>query len=361
MIRYSDDIWMRCNAVRESARYSQAAHQLVMNRITEGRVELSTLQALCLLSLTEFYNADQVKSRIHSSLAITLASCANLKNSAENFTGGVDAEERSRCYWSIILLRRLLGESTTSLDTQYRRSPSYPESPCMPPMAAVSPEGQRIASRSGLKSEGIVATVIKLSEVWSATQDYVRARGSSEPAVVPWSPDSKYSATLRKLMDLGQKLPPLHRYRCIKPSSLTANDLEEARDYWAPWFLSRFLYHTIICLLNHPFLITMQMQGIQGVSEVFLQQTTFSITHHTSWFLHFIAFLEARQFRITDPFFGYCAAVVATIQVQQSFWEEGRLGQKKRDNYNRCLKFIQKIGQEWELMNRMADKLQTPG
>lgn len=59
MIRYSDDTWVRRNAASESARYSQAAHQLVMSRVTEGRVELSTIQALCLLSLTEFYSKNQ--------------------------------------------------------------------------------------------------------------------------------------------------------------------------------------------------------------------------------------------------------------------------------------------------------------
>lgn len=299
-------------------------------------------------------DADHVKSRIHSSLAMTLASCASLHQRVDRVTDIVTSEERRRCYWSIILLRRLLGESTSLLDEPCRALPSYPESPRTPPIAAVSPEGQRVASHPNSKSSGIIATVIQLSDVWTVTQDYVRTRGTSESSTTPWSPHSKYSVTLQKLMDLGRNLPPLHRYRCIKLSGVTTEDLEEARNYWAPWFLSRFLYHTIICILNHPLLITLQLQGISGVSEVFLQQAAFSTSHHTSWILHFIEFLEARQFHLKDPILGYCAAVVATIQLQQSFPEEGDLGQKKKDNYDKCLKFIDKLGQDWELLKRMV-------
>lgn len=42
---------------RDGAAYTREAHRLVMERVTEGRVELSTIQSLCLLSLIEFYGA----------------------------------------------------------------------------------------------------------------------------------------------------------------------------------------------------------------------------------------------------------------------------------------------------------------
>lgn len=51
--RYSSEPLIQQTALRDRLRYAQAAHQLVMNRILEGLVELSTMQTLCILSIVE--------------------------------------------------------------------------------------------------------------------------------------------------------------------------------------------------------------------------------------------------------------------------------------------------------------------
>lgn len=53
--RFSDSAWVRRNVARDCARYCQVAHQMVLTRVMEGRVELSTIQTLCLLALVEFH------------------------------------------------------------------------------------------------------------------------------------------------------------------------------------------------------------------------------------------------------------------------------------------------------------------
>ncbi|KAH8890453.1 hypothetical protein GQ53DRAFT_721685 [Thozetella sp. PMI_491] len=354
-MRYSDNPWARRNAARDCVKYRQAAHQIVLSRVLEGRVELSTIQALCLLSLIEFYDGNSARSMIHSSLAMTLTRCAQLHRESSKLTNGPAVEERRRCYWSIALLRRLHGEPVHPPHSL--APPPYPDTPTAPPLTAMSPEGHRVASHSTLSTGGIMTTVIQLSEVWSIAQEYARARGGSEDNVVIWSPLSKYSTTLQKLMNLGQKLPALHRYRCVQLPSVSAEDLERSRDFWAPWFLSRFLYHTSICVLNHPLLITLQLQGVRGVPEIFLQQTAFSVSHHTSWMLHFIDFLQSTQFRVSDPFLGQCAAVVATIELQQSFSEENDIAQKRRNNFEICLKFVEGLASDWPHIQQLVKKL----
>jgi len=47
-LRFSKDPFLKNEEVRLTAEYASAAQRLIMSQITAGRVELSTLQALCL-------------------------------------------------------------------------------------------------------------------------------------------------------------------------------------------------------------------------------------------------------------------------------------------------------------------------
>lgn len=54
-IRFSDDLYRDTNElIKLVNNYAEVARNLVMKRISEGPVELSTLQCLCLLSLVDF-------------------------------------------------------------------------------------------------------------------------------------------------------------------------------------------------------------------------------------------------------------------------------------------------------------------
>ena len=67
-MRFSRDPTVRRTAVRDSATYIQTAHRLAMDHITEGCVELSTIQTFCLLSLVEFYGTSlKISARSHLS------------------------------------------------------------------------------------------------------------------------------------------------------------------------------------------------------------------------------------------------------------------------------------------------------
>ena len=124
---------------------------------------------------------------------------------------------------------------------------------------------------------------------------------------------------------------------------LTLEDLEGCREYWAPWLLSRFLYHTMICLLNHPLLVTLQLQAKGNDSELFREQSSFYVARHVHWVLHFIAFIEARNFRITDPIVAYCAAVIATIESQLIYSVDEVTAEKKRRNIESCRRLIRRL------------------
>ncbi|KAF4472330.1 C6 transcription factor, partial [Fusarium albosuccineum] len=240
-----------------------------------------------------------------------------------------------------------------------RHKTSTPPFPSSPPTPSGDVMRTPVSNHNdAAHSFGIMEVILQLSSSWSMALDYVKlCKISSESDRFPWDPASQYAQTTAALMDLGLKLPLIHRYRSIKISSLTDQLLEESRRYWGPWFLSRMMYHTIICILNHPLLLTLQIRGVHNVSEAFLQQTAFSISNHVSWIMHFIQLMKSKNFLPSDLFTIYCVGVVATIELQRSFSQEDQSSTKSKDNFEECVSFIDSLGKKWLCAKRLVNKL----
>jgi hypothetical protein len=251
-------------------------------------------------------------------------------------------EERKCCYWSIALLRRLLGIPAPLATARDVRSLPYPSSCSMPTGAVLRPEVRQVYEHSK-DDNGVMVFVIEMSAEWVKVMSYVKDCLSFIPDLSPWLTSSKYAAALAGVMSIETRLQPLHRYKHVTFRDMTLDDLEGCREYWAPWLLSRFLYHTMICLLNHPLLVTLQLQAKGNDSELFREQSSFYVARHVHWILHFIAFIEARRFRITDPIVGYCAAVVATIESQLIYSVDKVTAEKKQRNIESCRRLIRSL------------------
>ncbi|KAJ5105228.1 hypothetical protein NUU61_002575 [Penicillium alfredii] len=338
--------------------YAEVARGLVMKRIAEGPVELSTLQCLCLLSLVDFTNGSTHRSSIHSSLAMNLAQCANLGSESRSSMSAMAREERRRCFWSICLLKRLHGGEFSLLDVPQDGGPPYPASPTLPARLLSPGPSTLEMRRSDIQDQGIITYVIMLSEVFARTTRYVRLHGRPSN-VPPWSPHSEYSKILNLLMEIETRVPYTHRF---KPANLGERSLEELqanREYWGPWFLNQLMYHTILCLLNHPLLLSLSLRNFRStIPEIFLQHTSDLISSHTTWILHFLNYFEEKSFLVSDPLLGYCAAVVATIELQLSFTENPTIREQKRDRFAKCVRFVQQTGERWPHMARLAHRLQ---
>lgn len=203
-----------------------------------------------------------------------------------------------------------------------------------------------------------MAYVIMLSEVFARTARYVRLRGRPSN-VPPWSPHSEYSKIIALQMDLETRMPLTHRFKPANLSDRSLEELQTHRDYWGPWFLNQFMYHTILCLLNHPLLLSLSLRTFRStIPEIFLQHTSDLISSHTTWIIHFINYFEEKSFLVSDPLLGYSAAVVATIELQLSFTEDPAISEQKRDRFTKCVRFVQQIGERWPHMARLAQRLQ---
>jgi hypothetical protein len=261
-------------------------------------------------------------------------------------------EERRRCFWSICLLRRFHGEATSILDlTDEDSIPSWPESTGNPPVVdAAEDESTEARMTRAMKDEGIVGYVLMLSNVFSRTLKYVRRRGKPSSAP-PWSSESEYSKIITLQMQVETLMPYTHRFRYAKLAERSARELEANRVYWGPWFLNQLLYHTILCLLNHPLLVSLSLRNYnRTIPEIFLQHSSDIISSHTTWVMHLIKLCTEKPFKVTDPFFGYSAAVIATIELQLSFTEDFTVKQEKQNRFAKCVDFVRGLGNDWPRM-----------
>lgn len=346
---------------------TQKAFRLAMQRVANGRVEMSTLQTFCILSLLDFdcktrYNMERIDADLYiffiagrqeralmlCSLAASLASSAKLH--LESIGPPHIREERRRCYWSIVLLNKLFGGPGM-------RSSTVPQFPQNPGNSNIIPH---IETPHPGEPFRIMEVVLALSDVWAKTQVYVKTScgtAADRNRVFPWEPGSSFSATTAAFMGIGTKVPLSHRYRTMDISRMTRELLENDRSFWGPWFMSRLMYHAMACLLNHPLLLIIQIGGAHNVTEAFLHQTSYSVSNHVSWNIHFIQLMKTRDFIPNDPIVVYCAAVVATIELQRSLSTSkgsASLRKKSQDNLEECLGFIKRLRTKWAYASRVV-------
>lgn len=356
-LRLTEDQQSRNNHARLTTGYVEAARTIVSKQVFEGAVELSTIQALCLLTIVDFTDGHTRRASIHCSLAMSLAHNAGLTSESNLILPDQEKEERRRCFWSLFLVKRLHGADFMILDFSAEDNfPWYPETTGEP----LSPSQESSPARNDEQGpdKGIVAYAIQLSEVWFKITRYARRRGKPS-SLPPWSSQSEYALILAHQMDFETRMPYIHRFEPAKFSQKSVEHLDSNRDYWGPWLFIQFLYHTNLCLLNHPLLLSLRLRNFKCViPEIFLQHTSDLISSHATWIINFIDMLEAKPFKVTDPFLGHCVAIIATIYLQESFVDDPGTRREKQDNFDKCLKFIRGFGEQWPHLGRIANKLQ---
>lgn len=343
-----------------SKSYSDTARVLAFARISGNRVELSTIQTLLLLSHLDILcmssfsanfqdYADQSlggnreQFAIHANLGSTLAQNAISKKLETSSLSG-SSEELIRCSWSAILVQNFY--NAADMTSFAGLVPRLPASPPIPQSMAQGISLPRHISND--PAQGIMAVLINLSSPWSKMCTYVQGHGrlGSRPI---WSMESEYSKQMFNFTEIGAKQPQIHRFKSVKMDLLGLN-----RDYWAPWFLTQFVYHTIVCLLNHPLMIMMQVQGYDHVPEIYLQQTSFLISHHTHWVGDLLSIVKSKNLKLTDPLAGYCVAAVATIELHLSFSTDASVRKERRKRFMKCVEFVDQVCEFWPAMANMV-------
>ncbi|KAJ5414353.1 C6 transcription factor [Penicillium cosmopolitanum] len=303
-LRFSDTYHNSRDLAEQVNGYAEVARGLVMKRVSEGPVEVSTLQCLCLLSLVDF--TSMIHPRFEKS--------AGVASGAYVFLSDYMAGNFQPPTWAVHHIHRV-----------------------HPGPQELCPQGLR--------------HLPELRNTCNFEEDPATSRRG---LLIPSTPK-----ILAIQMEMETRMPLTHRYKPANLSDRSLEELQAHREYWGPWFLNQFIYHTILCLLNHPLLLSLSLRTFRStIPEIFLQHTSDLISSHTTWIIHFINYFEEKSFLVSDPLLGYSAAVVATIELQLSFTDNPTIREQKRERFTQCVQFVQRIGQRWPHMARLARRLQ---
>jgi hypothetical protein len=147
---------------------------------------------------------------------------------------------------------------------------------------------------------------------------------------------------LSDLTEIENKLSLCHRYESVKFYERETDELEVMRDYWAPWLKLQFTYHSILTVLNHPFLyiVASQHNPNLAIPNAFWRRSSEQVVLHATWIVRMIDMVSDKNFRLIDPFFGHAAAIAATVHLYYCCAADPRLKHKSKADFTKCRRFL---------------------
>ncbi|KAH7126053.1 hypothetical protein EDB81DRAFT_203261 [Dactylonectria macrodidyma] len=334
---------------------AKSSRRLVMDRIADGQVRLSTLQTLCLLSQLDFVDGNVVQAGLNLSMA------SHLVHSLPPRASLGDVTECSYCMQGIVILYNLHGPLVPSLSPQMT---SHAQSRRGSPTIAGRVPGQHqesvsLSENAQMNQPGsiILGYAAELTDAWRMARAYAASHVDVD-GPPPWTPDSDYSSVMLRHLEVDCKVPLKYRFAANDFGGHDIDALQSQRSYWGPWLFLQIIYAAIPCLLNHPFLLSMRLRNFRyTMPQSFIQQSFDQITRHAGWIIYFLHQLEKKDFQASDPVLGHCVAIVATIHLQHSFVKEYALRDKAQAGFETCMRFLQRMGSVWPSASVMAQNL----
>lgn len=260
---------------------------------------------------------------------------------------GPMAERKKRLFWTLQCLEQSYGQQngflcipSEILRTFYVSSTSgrgtQDEAEAKPPPLPIDELG--CSSSSDI---GIWSLAAHFGWVWSRVRTYVSdcARNRLKE---PWRHDSMYAMVLSDLTEIENKLSQCHRYDSVKFYERTAAELRMNRNYWTPWLKLQFTYHSILTVLNHPFLyiVASQYNDNLAIPNAFWRRSSELVLLHATWLVRMIDMVTEKKMRLIDPFFGHAAAIAATVHLYYCCAADSRLKYKSKVDFTKCRRFL---------------------
>ncbi|KAJ5671487.1 hypothetical protein N7507_000614 [Penicillium longicatenatum] len=350
----------------EVQQYGDTARTLVMLRIANGTIELETIESLCLLSYSSFLDGNGPLGRFHLGLALQLCRSAMLDL---NSTYGVEcpsAERKKRLFWSLQSLEQTYGQMGGLLSVQAEVLRSFylstgSEQVIDNPAHHPPPLPNDTLGCTSSSDIGIWNLALHFGWVWNRVRSYVFDCAQSK-LTEPWRHDSMYAMVLSDLTELENKLSLCHRYDSVKFYERRPDELRVNRDYWASWLKLQFTYHTILTVLNHPFLyiVASQYNHKLTIPNTFWRRSSEVVMLHATWIVRMIDMVSDKKMRLIDPFFGHAAAIAATVHLYFCCAADPRLKYKSKTDFSKCRRFLKSFvpfSPACQTLDRTLDKM----
>lgn len=318
----------------------------VMSRLGNGDVDISDIQALCLLSIIGFNGGK------FSQASLDLSTASHLANTSYIATDAPRASELVHCVRAITLLQHFQGTVVTLADTEHllpldRAHGTALSSPMI---------GSGLLEHDPYQ-HGLLKCTSELAQVWHMARAYVTRRPQDDEPP-PWFPQSDFSKVMMGHLRIDSTIPKEFRYASSRFADQDLSALQQKRHYWLPWLTVQMVYAAIPCLLNHPLLLSIRLRNFRdAMPQSFIQQSWEQITRHAGWIMHFVDLLDANLLAITEPTLAHCVVIVATIHLQHSFVQDLDLRTRSQEGFQKCLRFVRLAGKTWPIVAAMVRTL----
>ncbi|RJE21838.1 hypothetical protein PHISCL_05822 [Aspergillus sclerotialis] len=328
---------------------AKESRNIVMSRIADGQVNLSTLQTLCLLSVVDFTDGRTTQASLNLNMA------SHLAQSIPHNNGLDDPLEWNDCIGSITILSHLQGSIFSNTMPTIHPSHAYH---FIDSWRSPDP----ITSRSrlvGQYGKGILKFTTPLAQVWQMAKVYAASHVAND-VLPPWDPQSDYSRVMQRHLEIECCVPLKYRFAANRPADQDPTTCQQNRDYWGPWLFMQFIYAAIPCLLNHPFLLSMRLRNFRyTIPQAFIQQSFEAISRHARWIIYYLDVLEQLSFHLSDPVLAHCVVIIATVHLQHSFVQDASLRYKAERGFEKCMNFLCRMASVWPSVLSMCQNLRT--
>lgn len=329
---------------------TERAWSILSAQYQNRKTGLSFLQGTFLLAQLDFADGNADRACTSIALGLRVIQSRGL-NQGRNFTAlsGPDADARRRITWAFFMLDRTYNASRNySLGlSDSRFTLSFPS----------TDDGSRVRGNLHEKStqqghkvdQGILVCLIRLYSLWGKATEWV-----FEPLVTnslpPWQTGSALAVLESEWLQFETQFADKHRWLNVD-FKRRAREEPESRDYLSTWLCVQFLFHSIQCLLHHPFVTMIKLRTLScNLSATFLQKSFETSLLHSRWIARFIKEMAEVDLRLYDPFLGYLAAIAATIQLEHTGNKNPRIAHLVNHEYRILVGFIVELSSRWNSM-----------
>ena len=256
------------------------------------------------------------------------------------------------CYWSVHTLEKAFSPQISTLGRSIPRAPKYPRSPQVPTRPATSAHSyfEDLATVEGRSKgdAGINALCLRAISAWGNIVSYLQ-RVRAGISDTPWTPTSVFGQLTVELFELEADVSHKHFFRNVLFVDRNREELDEYREYWAPWFLLQIILHAGHALLNHPFIHLVALNGMTSGPRprVFLQQTTDQALYHSRWVARLLETARQIGFEVCDPLIGGIVMATATISWIFQFTRDSQVSQYAKDNFSAFESLLERLVVQW--------------
>lgn len=337
---------------------AERAWSILSSQYQDGKTGLSFLQGTFLNAQLDFADGNAHRGCASVALGLRVIQCFGLNQgkSLSNLSK-CEAEARRRITWAFFMLDRTYNASRNySLCLSDNHFTLYfPYSTQSDSLVRGTLHEKR--NTQGQKvDQGIMACLIQLYALWGNATEWVFEPLASS-SLPPWQTGSALSILDSEWMQFETQFADEHRYMNVDFKRRARED-PNARPYLLTWLCVQFLFHSIQCLLHHPFVTMIKLRSLScNLSATFLQKSFETSLIHSRWIARFVKEMAEVDIRLSDPFFGYLAAIAATIQLEHTGNKNPQIALLVNKEFRTLADFMTELSAQWNSMKTLVSSI----